>query len=98
MYWWMWKTEVNLKDYNNYTFTDVFKFELQQVRHFLNSEHLKVVTDWILNDDYFILKFVLYNDLFFWLLNCFLNNNKKYRFMTYLTRTFQMNTQNNNIN
>ena len=52
----------------------------------------------MLNNDYFILKFILYDDLFFWLLNCFLSSDEEYRFMTYLTRIFQTDTQNDVTN
>ena len=45
-----------------------------------------------------ILKLILYEDLFFWLLNCSLSNDDKYRFIAYLTRTFNADIFNNTAN
>ena len=84
----MWKIRVDLKEYNNHTLMNVFKFKLKQVRYYLNKNHKQTVKNWLLNDDFSILKLILYKDLFFWLLNCFLSNDDEYKFIVCLIRTF----------
>ncbi len=87
-YKWMWDTGIDLKDYEEHSLADLFKFELKQVKHHLNKHHGLVKVNWLPNDDFSILKLILYGDSFFWLLNCFLSNNGEYKFTACSTRTF----------